>query len=85
MSLDKLHIRGYQLQRIPFVPAKNTDAHSIKPAELGFLCLNDPVEVRILIFNIGIYMSVCSKFNSEIPVSLPDFILKNIFDFFHRF
>lgn len=44
MSLDKLHIRGYQLQRIPFVPAKNTDAHSIKPAELGFLCLNDPVE-----------------------------------------
>lgn len=48
MSLDKLHIRGYQLQRIPFVPAKNADAYSVKPDELGFVCLNDPVEVRTL-------------------------------------
>ena len=46
MLMDKLGIRGYQLLRIAFVPAKNPDAHSIKPAELGFICLNEPVEVR---------------------------------------
>ena len=34
------------LQKIAFVPAKNADAHSAKPDELGFVCLNATDEVR---------------------------------------
>ena len=39
-------VRGYQLKRIPFAPARNPDAHSINAAELGLIPLNDPLEVR---------------------------------------
>lgn len=37
---------GWQLKRIHFVPARQPDAHSASPAELGLIPLNDPVEVR---------------------------------------
>ena len=45
-----VQVIGYELKRITFVPAKNPDAHSIKPADLGFILLNDPVEVNFNIF-----------------------------------
>lgn len=44
-------VSGYQLKRIPFVPAKNLDAHSINAADLGLLPLNDPIQVRAAIAN----------------------------------
>ena len=37
----------WQLQRIPFVPARNSDAHSIDPSELGLVCLNQSSQVKI--------------------------------------